>query len=302
MRSSRVRAQKHRRETRVSRVRAAQWLSCCPLALLHVAMVRRVAVDPAGARLRGTQRAAAAGVRAHALQSSVDQAATPDLALRYKRHSAEDAAQCGRPTRFLMSQYNALVRKAFQSQTTLDNNGEHCSADFRKLASIGARLGQQVRIKRSTGDFALYTVSEGSDESPDEIVRMAAVARTRLRGGDAFDAVVETQAIRSDISDEQADQAGEFVERLDDDDASSRFIVMAPHGGAIEPFTAEQAERVHDQLESRRVSSWRCKGFKGGGGAQGAHERWHITSTDIDERSFPLLRRIADRLFAHAVS
>jgi len=201
-----------------------------------------------------------------------------------------------------MSQYNALVRRALQSQATLDNNGEHCSADFRKLASIGARLGQQVRIKRSTGDFALYTVSEGSDESPDEIVRMAAVARTRLRGGDAFDAVVETQAIRSDISDEQAEQAGEFVERLDDDDASSRFIVMAPHGGAIEPFTAEQAERVHHQLESRRVSSWRCKGVKGGGGAQGAHERWHITSTDIDERSFPLLRRIADRLFAHAVS
>ena len=198
-----------------------------------------------------------------------------------------------------MAQYNALVRKALQSQATLDNNSERCSADFRKLASIGVRVGQQVRIKRGTGDYALYTVSEGSDESPDEIVRMAAVARTRLRGGDEFDAVVETQAIRSDMSDEQAEQAGEFVERLDDDDASSRFIVMAPHGGAIEPFTAEQAERVHDQLESRRVSSWRCKGFKRGGGA---HERWHITSSDIDERSFPLLRRIADRLFAHAVS
>jgi phage replication-related protein YjqB (UPF0714/DUF867 family) len=198
-----------------------------------------------------------------------------------------------------MAQYNALVKKALQSQTTLDDRSEHCSADFRKLASIGARVGQQIRIERSSSEYALYTVSEGRDESPDEIVRMAAVGRARIGGGDGFDAVVETQAIRSDISDEQAEQTSEFVERLDDDDASLKFIVMAPHGGSIEPHTAEQAERVHLQLKFQRVSSWRCKGFKQGGGA---HERWHITSSDIDERSFPLLQRIVDRLFTHAVA
>ena len=198
-----------------------------------------------------------------------------------------------------MAQYSALVRKALQSQPTLDKQSEHCSADFRKLASIGARVGQQVRVKRSNSVFALYTGSEGRDESPDEIVRMAAVARARLRAGEQFDAVVDTQAVRSDLSDEQAEQASEFVERLDDDDASSRLVVIAPHGGSIEPHTAEQTERVHRQLEPKRVSSWRCKGFKLGGGAA---ERWHITSSDIDERSFPLLRRIADRLYTHAVA
>jgi len=198
-----------------------------------------------------------------------------------------------------MAQYSALIRKALQTQSTLDGRSEHCSADFRKLASIGVRVGQQVRVNRSSTEYALYTVSEGRNESPDEIVRMAAVARARLRGEDGFDAVVETPAARSDMSDEQAEQASELIERLDDDDASSRLIVVAPHGGAIEPHTAEQAERVHRQLESKRVSSWRCKGFKRGGGA---HERWHITSIDIDPRSFPLLHRIADRLFMHAVA
>ena len=81
--------------------------------------------------------------------------------------------------------------------------------------------------------------------------------------------------------------------------AAPDSFVVAPHGGSIGPHTAEQAERVNRQLESKRVSSWRCKGFKRGGGA---HERWHITSIDIDARSFPLLQRIVDRLFMHAVA
>src|SRR4051812_16170902 len=121
MRSLRVRAQKHRRETRVSRVRAAQWLSCCPLALLHVAMVRCVPSIPLRRTPWQSNEQRPLESAQHARQCSVDQAATSDRALRYKRHSAEDAAQFGRPTRFLMAQYNALVRKALQSQATLDN-------------------------------------------------------------------------------------------------------------------------------------------------------------------------------------
>src|SRR5262245_4344518 len=177
-----------------------------------------------------------------------------------------------------MAQYSALIRKALQTQSTLEGRSEHCSADFRKLASIGVRVGQQVRVNRSGTEYALYTVSEGRNESPDEIVRMAAVARARLHGEDGFDAVVETPAARSDMSDEQAEQASELIERLDDDDASSRLIVVAPHGGALEPHTAEQAERVHRQLASTRVASWRCKGFARGGGGAG---RARITSLDM---------------------
>lgn len=69
----------------------------------------------------------------------------------------------------------------------------------------------------------------------------------------------------------------------------------------IERYTDDQAERVVSQLSGtgKTASSWRCKGWKSGGGA---YDRWHITSTDIHRTSFPRLDSIADRGFAHAVS
>ena len=68
---------------------------------------------------------------------------------------------------------------------------------------------------------------------------------------------------------------------------------------SIEPHTDEQAERVATVLGDDCVTVWRCKGFKTGGGA---FDRWHITSTDIHDASFPLLKTIVRRGFAHAVA
>ena len=45
-----------------------------------------------------------------------------------------------------------------------------------------------------------------------------------------------------------------------------------------------------------RVSSWVCKAFEPHAGA------CHVTSSDLHPRSFPLLRRVIDRGFLHAVS
>ena len=64
---------------------------------------------------------------------------------------------------------------------------------------------------------------------------------------------------------------------------------LGPGQGQIEPCTDRQAERVAERLQDKGVSSWRCKGWKQGGGA---HERWHITSTDIHPASFPKLGRV----------
>jgi hypothetical protein len=47
----------------------------------------------------------------------------------------------------------------------------------------------------------------------------------------------------------------------------TRLIVIAPHGGDIERHTDQQAERVASRLKAKAASSWRCKGFKEGGGA-----------------------------------
>jgi phage replication-related protein YjqB (UPF0714/DUF867 family) len=195
--------------------------------------------------------------------------------------------------------FEGFVRRAFSSQTTLFERDEHCSLDPEGLASIGLVPGSQVRVIRNAEQFALYTVSETRAESIDSIVRMALPARQRLGTMDEFDATIDAQVPHPSFSDAQAQENSEFVERLDDTGCQRRLVVLAPHGGAIERHTDGQAERFYATLGSHRASSWRCKGFKTGGGA---FERWHITSTDIHEASFPLLRTIVSRGFAYAVA
>jgi phage replication-related protein YjqB (UPF0714/DUF867 family) len=195
--------------------------------------------------------------------------------------------------------FDTSVRKAFSSQSTLLDRGEHCSLDPGKLASIGLVPGSQVRVRRTPEQVALYTVSETRQESVDTTVRMALPARQRLDTVDEFDAIVETRVPHPFFSDTEAQDNSEFVERLDDSGCQRGLVVLAPHGGAIERHTDQQAENFAAVLGGDRASAWRCKGFRAGGGA---FERWHITSTDIHEASFPLLKTIASRGFAYAVA
>lgn len=88
----------------------------------------------------------------------------------------------------------------------------------------------------------------------------------------------------------------EYVEILRDDGRRSDLVLCAAHGGWIERKTDQQAAYVADALEA---TEWSCVGYNSD---CGAYDRWHVTSTDIDRRSFPGLGRIADRGFAHAVS
>ncbi len=195
--------------------------------------------------------------------------------------------------------FAGAVKKAFSSQTTLIGRGEHCSLDPERLASIGLPPGSQIRVRREPEHLALYTVSETRQESIDTTVRMALAARQRLGTSDEFNATIETRVPHPTFSDEEARKHSEFVERLNDDGRQQRLVAIAPHGGTIERHTDEQAERVATVLGRDCVTAWRCKGFKTGGGA---FDRWHITSTDIHEASFPLLKTIVRRGFAHAVA
>ena len=184
----------------------------------------------------------------------------------------------------------APVRKAFGEQSTLINRPEHCSLDPERLASIGLVCGSQIRVIRSSEELALYTISETRPEPIDTTVRMGSDARQRLRAPDAFDATIDTQVPHPTLSDDEAEACSEFVERLDDNGYQQKLVALAPHGGAIERHTDSQAERVGSVLGSHCASVWRCRGFKSGGGAL---ERWHITSSEISDASFPLLRTIA---------
>jgi phage replication-related protein YjqB (UPF0714/DUF867 family) len=200
-----------------------------------------------------------------------------------------------------MANYDAAIRKALPSQEDLKRHREHCSADPGRLAAIGRACGQQVRVRRDSDQYALYTVSEVVKEQPDGVVRMGLAGRRRLGTDAEFEAVVEAQVPNPTLTQRDAKKRGEFIERLEDDGRQTGLIAIAPHGGDIELHTDQQAERVASRLEAEAltVSSWRCKGWKRDGGA---FDRWHITSTDLNEASFPLLASVISRGFSYAVA
>jgi phage replication-related protein YjqB (UPF0714/DUF867 family) len=198
-----------------------------------------------------------------------------------------------------MATYDAAITRALDAQEDLKDHPEHCSADPARLATVGRARGQQVRIYRDADTFGLYTVSEVRPEAVDTVVRMGRSGRERLGTDTEFPGVVDSRVPRSCLSEYRAQAEGELVERLTDDGGQSRLIAIAPHGGDIEPHTDDQAERVATRLAARSVSSWRCKGWKPGGGA---FDRWHITSVDLDEGCFPRLARLMPRGFTHAVA
>jgi phage replication-related protein YjqB (UPF0714/DUF867 family) len=200
--------------------------------------------------------------------------------------------------------YVANVRQARRSQNTLTSKREHCSADPERLATIGRAQGHQIRVLRNENEYALYTISESRQETPQTIIRMARKARARLTPDtseipDEFPAIVDSQVPHPTYTDDEAETNSEFIERLTDNGAQAGLIAIAPHGGAIEQWTDQQAERIASQLAAESVSCWRCKGWRQDGGA---FERWHITSTDIHPASFPLLDSIIHRGFTYAVA
>jgi phage replication-related protein YjqB (UPF0714/DUF867 family) len=198
-----------------------------------------------------------------------------------------------------MASHDASIRRALSSQDDIKKRPEHCCAAPQVLATLGSAVGQQVRVTRNADEYVLYTVSEVRSGDPDDVVRVGLGGRQRLGTSDEFDAVVDTQVPHPTMSEALAEIAGEFIERLDDNGRQRKLIVIAPHGGDIERHTDQQAERVASRLAVRTVSSWRCKGWKRGGGA---FDRWHITSTDIDEASFPCLASVINRGFTYAVA
>src|ERR1700741_4898012 len=96
------------------------------------------------------------------------------------------------------------VRKS-QNQEDLKSHREHCSADAHALSALGITVCQQVRVKRSDSQYALYTVSEVRHEDNDDVVRMGQAGRGRLRTytepDDDFDAQIDSQVVNPTMSD-----------------------------------------------------------------------------------------------------
>jgi phage replication-related protein YjqB (UPF0714/DUF867 family) len=199
-----------------------------------------------------------------------------------------------------MAQVRVAVRLSQPGQGDLREHAEHASAVPDLLQSVGLEVGRQAIIRRDVDTFALYTLTDAQPEASASTVRMGRGGRGRLEGEEEerFRARLDSVAVDPAATEDEA-RRGERLLELYDDGGRPGLIVVAPHGGDIEPFTDNQAEHVRDLLCDIGVSCWRCQGWKPGGGAS---DRWHITSTDISTRSFPLLATAAARPSRHAVS
>jgi phage replication-related protein YjqB (UPF0714/DUF867 family) len=192
-----------------------------------------------------------------------------------------------------MARHDVSVKKAFSTQADLKSHAEHCSVDPALLSALGREVGQQVRIERNDDERGLYTIVEAISDSSD-VVRMGPDGRLRLGMTDGFAGVIDSIAANPLLSEREAECRGDFIERFDNR-ASISLIAIAPHGGDIEPHTDAQAELVASALS---ISCWRCKGWH----HRGAKRHWHITSTEINEASFPLLAAAMSRRFTYAVA
>jgi phage replication-related protein YjqB (UPF0714/DUF867 family) len=163
-----------------------------------------------------------------------------------------------------------------------------------------------VRVESLTGPKGLYTAYAHDEPGDDAVVRMGKAGRDRF--GLAVDdvVVIHAQCVHPTLDEAMAKANSEFVERRADDGLSTGLIVVAPHGGGIEPYTDEQAAATYDQLlaAGKGVAAWCCKGWWDVEDGTDAPDHWHITSTEIDEASFPELQHVLSdpARFDYAVS
>ena len=192
--------------------------------------------------------------------------------------------------------YRAVILHEAPHRTPADH--EHCAADPALLAELGAEPGQQARIT-TCGVTALFTLVESPMRDHLDEVFLTPTGLSRLGTSDHVEAFIDLRVVRDEVDENEVRDRSEFIEHLVDLTAHRILIAVAPHGGAMERHTDHQAEYMTRILGLDRASTWMCKGWHRGGGA---FAKWHITSRDISERSFPLLNTIMPRRFRHAVA
>jgi len=202
----------------------------------------------------------------------------------------------------------------FTARFALDSGlaEEHCKAKLKQIHDIGRHRHEQVRIEfpRKGGGFisAIYTVSafhpyEDGVVLGSKISELLEECELDPNCG-TCKGKVKAKIMIDGLSEQDAKDNGEFIELLTPPTSQNRkLIVFAPHGGQIEPHTDEQAQFVREHLPVDLVSLWMCKGFSNPNSNVGdAHKRWHITATEISERSFPKLRTIIEPKFEYAIA
>ena len=183
---------------------------------------------------------------------------------------------------------------------------EHCSVNVDQIKTIGRDLCQQVRLELPTTNGsipAIYTVGNVHNEDSNLVYvgnKIVEFVKCLKPGNtDPCEGKVKAK-LTKDLSEHDARLQGEFIEQLSDNGQNQKLVVIAPHGGEIENKTDKQAEIVRNEISHDDVSLWICKGFDQDD--KSAYERWHITATQINEKSFPQLNMIYERKFKYAIA
>jgi phage replication-related protein YjqB (UPF0714/DUF867 family) len=181
---------------------------------------------------------------------------------------------------------------------------EHCAMDRASLDVLGSAVGRQVLIRRSASRLALYTVVEHIDAAG-RAAHVGTVGRARLEEPTGEPPATLRATVETEFTGGDSQAPVRLTEQLLGKGATG-LAVLAPHGGKIEVGTDDQATMVFRALaqKGRPVRAWIARGFNP---ASGAHRCWHITASEISERSFPRLGSLfgpgASRgPFAHAVA
>lgn len=185
-----------------------------------------------------------------------------------------------------------------RDRSTSASAGERIGIHPRMLTRIGAQPRQQARVNHR-GTTALFTLIPNADTEENDTIRITEGGCRRLGAEPGQTVILDLRCVAPAMTEEEAEKEGEFIERLEDDGRHHRLVVLAPHGGAIETRTDQQAEQVVASLGSRDSTLWACKGWRPVGNA---YRAWHISSSDLSVHSFPLLRTLSARRFQWALS
>ncbi len=176
--------------------------------------------------------------------------------------------------------------------------------------------GRQIRLEYD-GERALYTL-DSETAGGDNTAQLSEFARCRLDTGSypdqdpgtqgcpehvsdcglaeqSFDATFTTD-VTVDQSPDEAEENGELIEQATE--GTSDLLVIAPHGGQIEPHTDDQAAVLSNEFDET-PATWRCMGWRPGGGA---FRRWHVPSDELQVDSFSELPGLVDGSPERAVS
>lgn len=175
--------------------------------------------------------------------------------------------------------------------------GERAAVGADVLAALNVKSGRQIRVT-SAQNTALFTAIAHKDVKGERVgVSPSGLSRLGLHVGQA-PVTLSAYCVHPTMSPDQAERVGELVESVRDNETptSRSLLVLAPHGGAIERWTDEQALQV---CAAANAQAWICQGWRPGGGA---YASWHISSNALHPDSFALLKSLAAQRFETAVA